>query len=333
MIKNVLAILIGLAAAAGISQAESGPGWITYAGGDGPGKGKHIVLLAGDQEYRSEEAMPMLAKILAKRHGFTCTVLFSIDPDGTINPDADQSLGKPEALESADAIITALRFRKWPDATMGIFEKAVGKGIPIIGLRTSTHMFQLPGTSGYSKFNKFGKDVLGEQWVNHWGKHGSEGTRAIPESAAANDPLLRGVGEIFCTTDVYEAYPPSDATILLRGQVVNGMTAKDPAAAYQKQRASDKQMQDINTPMMPIAWHREVKTGDKSQRVLCTTMGAATDLTEENLRRLVVNGVFWGLGMDVPAKADVTIVGDYQPEKFGVGGGKKGLKAADFEMK
>src|SRR5688500_17068477 len=30
---------------------------------DGPGKGKHVVLLAGDEEYRSEEALPMLAKI------------------------------------------------------------------------------------------------------------------------------------------------------------------------------------------------------------------------------------------------------------------------------
>ncbi len=47
----------------------------------GPGVGKHIVLLAGDDgEYHSEEALPALAKILAVRHGFTCTVLFSSIP-------------------------------------------------------------------------------------------------------------------------------------------------------------------------------------------------------------------------------------------------------------
>src|SRR6478672_8471802 len=97
------------------AHAESGIGWVSYAGGDGPGKGKHVVLLAGDEEYRSEEGMPMLAKILSQRHGFNCTVLFSADPDGTINPNLATSLGKPEALDSADAIVMLIRFRKWPD--------------------------------------------------------------------------------------------------------------------------------------------------------------------------------------------------------------------------
>ena len=51
-----------------------------------PAKGKHVVLLSGDEEYRSEEALPMLAKILSQRHGFKTTVLFALDADGTINP-------------------------------------------------------------------------------------------------------------------------------------------------------------------------------------------------------------------------------------------------------
>ena len=33
---------------------------VVYEGADGPGKGKHIVLISGDEEYRSEEALPML---------------------------------------------------------------------------------------------------------------------------------------------------------------------------------------------------------------------------------------------------------------------------------
>ncbi len=43
---------------------------ITFEGKSGPGKGKHIVLVSGDEEYRSEEGLPQLAKILAERHGF-----------------------------------------------------------------------------------------------------------------------------------------------------------------------------------------------------------------------------------------------------------------------
>ena len=39
--------------------------WLVFEGADGPGKGKHVVLVSGDEEYRSEEALPQLAKILA----------------------------------------------------------------------------------------------------------------------------------------------------------------------------------------------------------------------------------------------------------------------------
>src|SRR5262249_14723660 len=77
--------------------------WVVYKGGDGPGKGKHIVLISGDEEYRSEEALPQLAKILAKQHGFQCTVLFAIDPTtGFINPNVNNNIPGLEALKTAD---------------------------------------------------------------------------------------------------------------------------------------------------------------------------------------------------------------------------------------
>ena len=313
------------------AHSESGPGWVSYPAGKGPGAGKHVVLLAGDEEYRSEEAMPMLGKILSQHQGFTCTVLFSIDADGIIDPNKGNSLGKPEALDSADIIVTSLRFRKWPDETMKRFDAAVQRGVPIVALRTSTHSFQLPDSSAFKQYNSYGKTVLGEGWVSHWGNHKSEATRGVIE--APKNPLLQGVVDVFGTTDVYEAYPPADSTILLRGQVLKGMEPTDPPAVREKQRATDKQKQDVNTPMMPIAWTREVKnTSGKTNKILCTTMGAATDLTNEGLRRLVVNGVLWGAGIEIPAKADVTLVGDYQPSKYDFNGAKKGLKSSDFEL-
>ena len=51
-------------------------------GKKGPGKGKTIVLVSGDEEYRTEESMPMLAKILSQKHGFHCKVLFAWDSSG-----------------------------------------------------------------------------------------------------------------------------------------------------------------------------------------------------------------------------------------------------------
>lgn len=317
-----------------MADAESGNGWISYAGGKGPGAGKHVVLLAGDEEYRSEEALPMLARILSERHGFECTVLFSVDDDGTINPNRGESLGKPEALEKADAIIMSLRFRKWPDEAMKHLDDAVQRGVPVIGLRTSTHAFQLPGTSKFAHYNEFGKKVLGEGWISHWGAHKGEATRGVIEAGQEKHPLLNGVTDVFGDTDVYEVYPPADSTILLRGQVLKGMNPNDPAADHVKKRQSDGKEQGVNSPMMPVAWARKVpNTSGGHNLVLCTTMGSATDLASEDLRRLVVNGVYWGLGMKVPAKADVAIVGDFKPSKYDFNGFQKGLKAADFGSK
>ena len=333
MKKSITALGLSLVTTLLPAYSESGIGWVSYPAGKGPGTGKQVVLLAGDEEYRSEEALPMLAKILSQHHGFNCTVLFSTDPDGTINPNKGDNLGKPEALDSADVIVTSLRFRKWPDAAMKHFDDAIQRGVPVVGMRTSTHSFQLPDSSAFKQYNSFGKRVLGEGWVSHWGNHKVEATRGVLEPAASKEPLLRGVTMVFGDSDVYEAYPPADASILLRGQVLKAMDPKDLPAAYEKQRASDKQKQDINSPMMPIAWHREVKNdAGKTNKILCTTMGAATDLTSEGLRRLIVNGVYWGAGLNVPEKANVTLVGEYKPSNYSFNGFKKGTKAADYEL-
>ncbi|MBM3860561.1 MAG: DUF1080 domain-containing protein, partial [Verrucomicrobia bacterium] len=56
------------------------PSTITYEPVGGAGPGKHVVLVCGEWEYRCEESLTMLAKILAKRHGFKCTVLFQMNP-------------------------------------------------------------------------------------------------------------------------------------------------------------------------------------------------------------------------------------------------------------
>ncbi|HEX7260653.1 MAG TPA: hypothetical protein VF258_02470, partial [Luteolibacter sp.] len=166
----------------------------------------------------------------------------------------------------------------------------------------------------------------GEKWVSHWGKHKVEATRGVVESANASDPILRGVTDVFGDSDVYEAAPPADAKILMRGQVLTGMKPTDGPANYSKKRADGGQ-QGVNDPMMPIAWTREIK-GDsgKTQRIFCTTMGAATDLASEGLRRLVVNGVFWAIGLDVPAKADVDVVGSFEPLMYGNNGFHKNVK-------
>jgi hypothetical protein len=337
--KQASALIVFVALVTAVGGQQTTTTSVTYPAKAGPGKGKHIVLLTGDEEYRGEEGLPMLGKILSQRHGFKTTVLFALDPDGTINPKNVASLSDPAALDSADAIIMLLRFRHWSDQDMARFEKRMNAGIPIIALRTSTHAF-----NGFEKGSRweswnynnqggFGKRVLGETWLTHWGRHKVEATRGALEESQRNHPVLRGVADLFGDTDVYEAYPPPDATILVRGVVLKELTPDSPPADYRRRPAIDKQEQGVNDPPMPVVWTRQYKNdAGTTNRILTTTMGSATDLENEGLRRLIVNGVYWGLGLDVPRRADVTYVDEYKPSFYGFDGFRKGLRPSDFEL-
>ncbi len=325
------------------TRAATAADWVVYEGKQGPGKGKHIVFLSGDEEYRSEEALPQLAKILAVHHGFKCTVLFSIK-DGVIDPNTRDHEPGMEALDSADLCVMLLRFREWPDGQMKHFVDYYLRGKPIIALRTSTHAFSYgkDSTSAYKNYHwqskewpaGFGEQVLGETWVSHWGNHKKEATRGIIEAAAMKNPILRGVTDIFGDTDVYEAAPPPDAQILVRGQVLKGMQPTDPPATYRKKTAKGME-QDVNDPMMPVVWTRELKNeAGKTNKILTTTLGSATDIQSEGFRRLLVNGAYWAVGLEkkIPRQAKVDLVGEFSPTMYGFNGGKKGVKPADHEL-
>ena len=309
---------------------------ITYDAKPGPGEARHLVLLTGDEEYRSEEGLPMLAKILSQRHGFKCTVLFALDPDGTINPDNNASVPGSEALDSADGIVMALRFRQWPDVAMQRFANAVARGVPIVALRTSTHAFRFPenSPSAFKHFNNFGREVLGENWVSHWGANRRGATRGIMEPGAEHDPILRGVRDVFGDSGVYETHPVAGSRILMRGQVLHGMSPTDePDLQQRKQRKSDGQEQGINDPMMPIAWTRvHQNPNGKNNRVFCTTMGAATDLANDGLRRMVVNAVLWGFELPIAAQTDVRFVDPYQPTPYAFKGYRRGITPDDHAL-
>jgi hypothetical protein len=328
----VLAALLQAAPALRLSAAE----WVVYEGKSGPGQGKHIVFLSGDEEYRSEEGLPMLAKILAERHGFKCTVLFAINPaSGVIEPTILNNIPGLEALDTADVCVMALRFRELPEAQMKHFVDYLNAGKPIIALRTSTHAFAYDRDkqSRYAKYDwrnrdwpgGFGQQVLGETWVDHHGKHGFESTRGILAEAFKDHPILRGVTELWGPTDVYAvAHLPADAKVLVRGQVLAGMKPTDPPVEGPK-----------NHPMMPLVWVRDY-TGEsgKTSRIVTTTMGAAVDLEDPGLRRLLVNACYWCAGLEnqVPAKANVDYIGEYKPGWFGYGKFKPGIKPEDLAL-
>src|SRR5579871_6140198 len=157
----LLAAVVGLL---GLPARAADP-WIVYDGFDGPGKGKHIVLVSGDEEYRSEEALPQLGKILAKHHGFKCTVLFAIDKDGTINPDRKDNIPGLEALKSADLMVLFTRLRNLPDEQMKFIVDYVEAGKPIVAMRTATHAFESKDSKLYARYGWQNKE-----WPGGFGK-------------------------------------------------------------------------------------------------------------------------------------------------------------------
>ena len=312
--------------------------WLVFEGGEGPGKGKRVVLVSGDEEYRSEEALTQLAKILATRPGFTCTVLFAIDPKtGEISPNEQKNIPGLEALRQADLMVIATRFRNLPDEQMKEIDDYLKQGKPVIGMRTATHAFNVPQGRTYAHYGwnqqdermpqGFGRHVLGETWINHHGHHGKESTRGIIAPDAKDHPILRGIadGDIWGPTDVYGVRLPlpGDSQPLVLGQVLVGMKPDDQPVEGKK-----------NDPMMPVAWTKTYSVdGGPTGRAFTTTMGAATDLVAEGTRRLLVNACYWGVGLEsaIPEKSCVDVVGTFEPTPFGFNGAKQGVKPADLK--
>lgn len=311
--------------------------WCQYEGKSGPGVGFHIALLSGDEEYRSEETMPMLGQLLAKHYGFKCTVLFAVDPEsGEIDPDNQNNIPGIELIDNADLIVMGWRYRQLPDADMKHFVDYVESGKPIVGYRTSTHAFDYDddSTSPYKKYGNrstedwvggFGQQILGDTWIAHHGHHAVESTMAIADDHNRDHPIMTGVGKIWGPTDVYAiTHLPASATVLMKGQVLAGMSADDEPVDGPK-----------NNPMMPVAWvmHQPLPKGVQ-RRVFCTTMGAATDFEDAGLRRLIVNACLWGLNLESEIKADssVDVVNEFKPTEFGFKKFKKGVKPADHQV-
>jgi type 1 glutamine amidotransferase len=331
MTKRVFTLLAFAGSlAVAVSAAAQNPHLVVYEGGKGPGSGKHIVWLAGDHEYRSEEAVPALARILAKHYGFKCSVFFTTDPKtGFIEPGSSNISGL-ETLKTADLLVVFLRFQDFPDEQMQHIVDYLDRGGPVIGFRTATHAFQIKrpdakflkytwkdGDAGYP--GGFGRQILGETWVSHYGKNHAQSSRLVLQASQATHPILRGVKDVWVQSGGYTAEPIQGSQVLALGQILDGMTPESPAARDKKE--------------LPVAWYRTYRgASGKSGRVFTTTHGASEDLLNEGFRRMVVNAILWGAGLEksIEPDSDISFVGPYKPSTFSFGGYVKGVKPADL---
>ncbi len=254
----------------------------------------HVVFVTGDDEYRSEITMPMLARILEEQYGMRTTVAYARPI-----PQTKDNIEGLEALESADLLVMFTRFRALPEGQLQRILAFVESGKPLIGLRTTTHAFLYPEGHPRRALNDgFGRDVFGQKWITH---HGAQSRTAVALAADQRaHQILNGVEPFEARSWLYHVTPLHEVdTVLLQGTSLN----------------SNKAGREAEYPLtQPVAWTRRYKGAP----VFFTTLGHPADFTHASMRRLVVNAVLWALGRPVPAAgAAVDVPGGYEaPETF-----------------
>ena len=303
---------------------------LVYEGGDGPGAGKHIVLIAGDHEYRSEESLPALGRIMAKHLGFKCTVLFNIDPkNGEIVAGKPSNIPGMEALDSADLAVVFLRFQNLPADQMKHLDAYLNRGGPIVGMRTATHAFQIPDGQPFEKYSfkskdpdyelGFGHQVLGQTWVGHYGRNHQQSTRITAIESKASHPILSGVKDVWVQAGAYVG-KPTDGEVLTMAQPLEGMTPDSPVVE--------------SLPPQPSEWTRVYQSpSGKEGRVFTSLYGTPEDLTNEGYRRLMVNGMLWAVGLEeaITPDLDVSLLGPFNPNTYGNQTHAIGIKPEMYE--
>ena len=302
---------------------------VKYSASGNDKKDKHLVLIASDHEYRAEETIPALARILSVHHGFDCTVLFGTDQNGEIQAGISNIPGL-EALKKADGMVIFTRFLALPPEQMKHLDDYFNRAGPVLGLRTSTHGFNYKNDKDpYYKYHfrytgkdyegGFGHQVLGQTWVGHYGKNHTQSTRISIIPKQKENPILRGVKNIHVQAGGYNAEAQKDWNILTMAQPL--MTMKADGAP------------DKTKPPMASEWTRHYKgKNGKKGRVFTSLYGASEDLLNPGYRRMIINGVYWTLGLEnrIKSNSKIDFVGPYNPSTFKNKGEVKGIKPSMY---
>lgn len=239
-------------------------------------KRPHVVMLIGEDEYKTWETLPAFAKDNLQWRGLRVSV---------IQQDAQNKHRFPglvEAMRDADAVLVSLRRRALSKAELDAIRAHLNAGKPLVGIRTASHGFAPRGEdpSKGESWGSFDPEVLGGNYVGHHG----HGPKTILKSAAGAEesPLLRGVkwNEMVGNGSLYRVSPlAANAEPLLVGSIEG-------------------------KPSEPVAWtHRY---GPKNARVFYTSLGHPDDFSNSNFRRLLLNAILWSVEQPIPPQ-DATL--------------------------
>ena len=175
-----------------------------------------------------------------------------------------------DEIDKADLVVGFMRRLKVGPENVAKFKAYLEAGKPLVALRTTCHAFE------------DWKTLDGDLFHCKYSAHaGPMATRAI--AVAKEDPILRGISDFDLPNhSPYRLKLTGDATLLLNGESKAGT--------------------------MPLAW--TTLYGEKKARVLFGSFGTAEDLANPNVRRLIVQAVFWALDRPAPEKVETRLPGE-----------------------
>lgn len=279
----------------------------------------HIVFVTGDEEYRSEESMPMLAKLAKRELGAKVTVLYALDSLGFVDPNRTDHIEGLEALETADLMVMFTRFRNLPENERKYITNYVESGKPIVGFRTSTHAFMYKNDTTLVEFNEaWPAKVFGQQWITHHG-HFDDGkfqvTNISIKKGQEDNPILNGFNDFKAFSWLYHV---DGGDWKLQGDSEPILMGHSTKSQHEIDGKLDKFPLDN-----PVAWTKSYTgiSGIKA-RVFFTTLGHPFEFKIPEARKIALNGIFWALGEEenIPANGvDVTLDEPFLPNNSGFG--------------
>ena len=283
-----------------------------------PPKPKHIVFVTGDEEYRSEESMPMLASILEKE-GYQVSVCYALDSAGFIAPDNVQHIAGLEVLDSADMMVLFTRFRELPWEEAKHIVDFADSGKPMAGFRTATHAFRYQTDSSLMHLNNdWPIKVFGQKWITHHG-HFKDGHGHLTEvqliDGKKEHPILNGVQPFKAYSWLYHVHGGQDTLYGDSDPLLIGTSLRS-------NHANENRL-DRFPISNPVAWTKTYTgSSGESAKVFFTTLGHPYDFKETAMRKLALNGIIWALegGDKIPEGGmNAEFVKPYEPNNSGFG--------------
>lgn len=227
-----------------------------------------VLFMIGEPEYQTAITLPEFAAQELTPRGLRC--LFAHE-----DPADPNDFTGLDALRDADLLVISVRRHAPTREHLALVRAHLTAGKPLIGIRTASHAFgAMPKDDRHEGWMTFDQEVIGGSYQGHYGDVSAVLSLA---PGATGHALLDGVDPARIAAQRLYKNPTlvPTATALINGR---------------SQGASDDQH---------VAWVNQIgKT-----RVFYTSLGAAGDFKNRDVRRLLTNAVFWTLDRKPPTPA------------------------------